>query len=240
MIYEETDIRKGQDIFYYLLRRHELREDSQPELYRAYVESEQIQSLIRSQAEASDCKIERYGSVLYLIPNENNFFLGYSKSELKAKLCRSGATDKDYYLSQFVILTFLVEFYDGQSSSAKTRDYIRMGELQNSVAERLRSGDERYTVDEQEEKGIAFSDMLEAYEALRSDETGKKPKTTKEGFLHNIMVFLQNQGLVEYVEHDETVMTTKKLDNFMDWNLLNQNNFERVLKILGENDNGND
>ena len=87
---------------------------------------------------------------------------------------------------------------------------------------------------------IAFSDMLEAYEALRSDETGKKPKTTKEGFLHNIMVFLQNQGLVEYVEHDETVMTTKKLDNFMDWNLLNQNNFERVLKILGENDNGND
>lgn len=90
-------------------------------------------------------------------------------------------------------------------------------------------------MDEEEEErcGIAFSDMLQAYEALRSDEKGSRAKTTKEGFLHYILLFLEKQGLVEYVEQDEMIKTTKKLDNFMDWNLLNQNNYGRVLKILG-------
>ncbi len=87
--------------------------------------------------------------------------------------------------------------------------------------------------DEEEKSGIAFLDMLEAFEALRSDERGSRAKTTKEGFLHHILMFLQKQGLIEYVEQDEMIKTTKKLDNFMDWNLLNQNNYQRVLCVLG-------
>ena len=77
--------------------------------------------------------------------------------------------------------------------------------------------------------------MIEAYEALRSDEKGSRAKTTKEGFLYNILNFLQKQGLIEYVEEDEMIKTTKKLDQFMDWNLLNQNHFQRVRRVLEEN-----
>ena len=47
-------------------------------------------------------------------------------------------------------------------------------------------------------------------------------------------MFLQKQGLIEYVEQDEMIKTTRKLDSFMDWNLLNQNNYQRILKVLGE------
>ena len=189
-------------------------------------------------------------------------------------LCKSGATDKDYYLSQFVILTLLVEFYDGQGSSSKAREYIRVGELQNCISSRLKEGADRQaeaeaadedamrkeragTENEQDRaannrkgtikgqdgavkkpgaktrEGIAFTDMMQAYEALRSDDKGSRAKTTKEGFLHSILVFLEKQGLIEYVEQDEMVKTTKKLDNFMDWNLLNQNNYKRVMRILG-------
>ena len=36
------------------------------------------------------------------------------------------------------------------------------------------------------------------------------------------------------MERDEMIKTTKKLDNFMDWNLLNQNHYQRVLRVLGE------
>ena len=75
--------------------------------------------------------------------------------------------------------------------------------------------------------------MLEAYEALRSDDRGSKAKTTKEGFLYHILNFLEKQGLIDFVEEDEMIKTTKKLDSFMDWNLLNQNQFQRVLKVLG-------
>lgn len=240
MAYEFEEIRTSQEIFYYLLEHHELREEEEQMLYKAYTEQESVQNLVKSQGEAADSSIERYGNVIYLIPKEENHFLGFSKAQLKNVLCRSNGTDRDYYLSQFVILTLLVEFYDGQGSSSRTREYIRVGELQNCLTERLKEGAERER-DEEENDGAAdsgdgsipFSSMMEAYEALRSDEKGSRAKTTKEGFLHNIFLFLQRQGLIEYVEQDEMIKTTKKLDNFMDWNLLNQNNYNRVVKVLG-------
>lgn len=233
MAYELEAVKTSQEIFYYLLEHHELREEEEALLYKAYTEQEEIQNLVKSQGEIAKSRIERYDNVIYLIPEEENNFLGFSKAQLKAALCKSGGTDRDYYLSQFVVLTLLVEFFDGQGSSSKTREYIRVGELQNCISGRLREGAQSMDEDEEEKSGIAFLDMLEAFEALRSDERGSRAKTTKEGFLHHILMFLQKQGLIEYVEQDEMIKTTKKLDNFMDWNLLNQNNYQRVLCVLG-------
>lgn len=233
MAYELEEIRTSQEIFYYLLEHHELCEEEEHLLYKAYTEQEAIQNLVKSQGDAAQSHIERYGNVIYLIPREENNILGFSKAQLKAVLCKSNATDKDYYLSQFVILTLLVEFFDGQGSSSKTREYIRVGELQNCISNRLKEGAENLGEEGEEREGIAFSNMLEAYEALRSDEKGSRARTTKEGFLYYILIFLQKQGLIEYVEQDEMIKTTKKLDNFMDWNLLNQNNYQRVMRVLG-------
>ena len=233
MAYELEDVRTSQEIFYYLLEHHELCEDEEMQLYRAYTEQEEIQNLVKSQGEIAESRIERYGNVIYLIPKEENHFLGFSEAQLKAALCKSSGTDKDYYLSQFAVLTLLVEFFDGQGSSSKAREYMRVGELQNCISSRLKEGAESMDEEQEEQSGIAFSNMLEAYEALRSDDKGSRAKTTKEGFLHAILVFLQKQGLIEYVEADEMIKTTKKLDNFMDWNLLNQNNYHRVLRVLG-------
>ena len=237
MAYELDEIKASQEIFYYLLENHELREEEEMLLYKAYTEEEEVQNLVKSQGEIAGSTIERYGNVIYLIPKEENNFLGFSKAQLKSALCRSGATDKDYYLSQFVILTLLVEFFDGQGSSSKAREYIRVGELQNLVAGHLKEGAENLGEEEEEQAGIAFSNMYEAYEALKSDEKGSRAKTTKEGFLHHILLFLQKQGRIEYVEQDEMIKTTKKLDSFMDWNLLNQNNYQRVLRVLGVTEN---
>ena len=233
MAYELDEVRLSQEIFYYLLEHHELREEDEMQLYKAYAEQEGIQNLVKSQGEIAKSRIERYGNVIYIIPKEENNFLGFSKAQLKAALCKSSGTDKDYYLSQFVVLTLLVEFFDGQGSSSKAREYMRVGELQNCISSRLKEGAEGMDEEEEERSGIAFSNMLEAYEALRSDDKGSRAKTTKEGFLHSILTFLQKQGLIEYVEADEMIKTTKKLDNFMDWNLLNQNNYHRVLRVLG-------
>ena len=230
MAYELEEIRLSQEIFYYLLEHHELSEEKELILYKAYVEREEVQNLVKSQGEAAVCNVERYGNVIYLIPKEENNFLGFSKAQLKTALCKSSSTDKDYYLSQFVILTLLVEFFDGQSSSSKVREYMRVGELQNCISKRLKQGKENT---DEEQMGIAFSNMVEAYESLKSNERGSRTKTTKEGFLYNILIFLQKQGLIEYIEQDEMIKTTKKLDHFMDWNLLNQNNYHRVLKVLG-------
>lgn len=232
MAYEIEDIRISQQIFYYLLEHYEMAEEVEPALFRAYSESEMIQNLVKTQGDVAQSNIEKYGDVIYLIPKEENVFLGFSKAKLKETLCKSAGTDKDFYLSQFVILTLLVEFFDGQGSSSKSRDYIRVGELQNHISEYLKQGVENTTEDEEEQKGIAYRNMYEAYEALRSDEKGSRKKTTKEGFLYNILTFLEKQGLIIYVEADEMITTTKKLDNLMDWNLLNQNNYQRIRKVL--------
>ena len=221
MAYEAEEVKISQEIFCTLISKHELREEDNKELFEGYTQNPRIMNLVKSQGEIADCTVERYGSVIYLIPAEDNDFLGFSKQELKAKLCKSGATDKDYYLSQFVILTMLTEFYDGQGSSSKSREYIKVGELINLVSDRLIQ---------------AGNNMTEEEEALRSDEKGRKTKTTKEGFVHRILTFLQEQGLIEYIERDDMINTTKKLDSFMDWNLLNQNNYIRVSKVLGISD----
>lgn len=234
MSYQLEEVRLSQQIFYHLLTHRELSEHQDKALYYAYTSNEVVMNLVKSQGDIANCVIERYGSSIYLIPKEENECLGFSKRELKKVLCKSSGTDKDYYLSQFVILTLLVEFYDGQGQSAKGRDFIRVGELQNIIADRLKEGATYYEEEVQQQVGIAYSNMLEAFEALRSDDKGSKQKTTKEGFLHGIFKFLQEQQLIEYIEADEMITTTKKLDQLMDFNLLNQNNFNRVLHVLKE------
>ena len=95
----------------------------------------------------------------------------------------------------------------------------------------------RCSEEEQAQNGFAFTAMQQAYEALKSDERGRRQKTTKEGFMYSILRFLQSQGLIDYIEQDEMIKTTRKLDNFMDWNLLNKNNFCRVQRVLGAEEN---
>ena len=236
MAYEIDEVKSSQEIYCYLLEHHELREEDVPRLYKAYTESEAVQNLVKSQGEISECSIERYGDVIYLIPGLGNRFLGYSKAQLKKELCRSSATDKDYYLVQFSIMVLLLEFYDGQGSSSKMREYIRVGELQNSISDHLKEGAERLDENEQDLYGVAYSQMLQAYESLRSSDRASRQKTTKEGFLYHILRFLQDQGLIEYIEQDEMIKTTRKLDHFMDWNLLNKSNYQRVLAVLGVED----
>lgn len=232
MAYEADEIKASQEIFYILLKEHELREESRQELFRAYTQNRHVMNLVKNQGEIADSDIERYGDVIYLIPKEDNDYLGYSKKELKAELAKSNGTDKDYYLSQFVIVTLLTEFYDGQGSSSKSREYMRVGELMNLVSERLMEAGDNMTEEDEEKTGLAFFNMLEAYTALRSAEKGSRSKTTKEGFMYHILLFLQRQGLIEYIERDEMIKTTGKLDRFMDWNLLNQSNFNRIKKVF--------
>ena len=78
--------------------------------------------------------------------------------------------------------------------------------------------------------------MKHAFEALKSDDRLTRKKTTKEGFLYGILHFLEDQGLVNFIEKDEMILTKPKLDHFMDWNLLNRANFDRVRRALGRED----
>ena len=238
MAYEIGEIKKSQQIFSYLLKNHEMSEKNEPALYNAYITDEHVQALVKSQGEEAECSIAWFGGVIYLIPDEDNNFLGFSKNQLKKELCKSGARDKDFYLSQFIILTILVEFYDGKGSVANSRAQMKVGLLQNIIADRLREGAAQMDEEEQDCAGIAFSDMYDAFQALKSSDkgfNGRTSRTTKEGLMSNVLHFLENQGLIIFVEADEMIKTTAKLDNLMNWDLLNQANIDRVRRIVERN-----
>ena len=47
MAYTIEDIKKSQEIFYYLLEHHELREEEEQILYKAYTEEENVQNIVK-------------------------------------------------------------------------------------------------------------------------------------------------------------------------------------------------
>ena len=239
MAYEYDAIRKSQEIFYKLLSEHELTEEKEQELYRAYSENEEISNLVKSQGEVAGCNVERYGNVIYLLPKLDNTFLGFSKADLKKEVCKSGATDRDYYLSQFIILTLLVEFYDGQGRSCKARTFMKLGELQNIVSEKLKQGVDQAGEEENEEMSPHFDyqSMWRAYEALKSDSVSARTKWTKEGMIKEILSFLERQRLITYIQEDEMIRTTLKLDHLMELKLCNRENYDKIMELLKGDEN---
>lgn len=234
-MYTAEQISKASKIFYYLMQHGELAGDKERELYKTYSENEEIMNLVKLQGIECGCTIQKYSGVIYLIPNEENDFLGYSKADLKRELCRSNANDKDYYLSQFVILTLLAEIYGSSGKSSKSRTFIKFGEVLNIVTDRLLKAAKNENIDEVEKRsGIAFTNIYERWEALKSSDKASTSKTTKEGFVIAILNFLESQGLINFIKEDDMIIPTPKLDNFMDWNILNKNNYERILEAFQE------
>ena len=195
MAYEAEEVRISQEIFYTLISKHEIREEDNKELFDGYTQNPRIMTLVKNQGDIAECTVERYGSVIYLIPYEDNDVLGFSKQELKAKLCKSGATDKDYYLSQFVILTMLTEFYDAQGSSSKSREYIKVGELINLVSDRLLEAGNNMTEDEEEKRDWHFQICLNLIQRLEATKREEKLKLQKRDLFTGYCFFCRNRGL---------------------------------------------
>lgn len=88
MDYSMDEIKISNKILYYLLKNKELKENEE-ELYKAYSENENIAELVKVAGEEVECVVKKFGATIYLIPKEDNDFLGYSKGELKKELCKS-------------------------------------------------------------------------------------------------------------------------------------------------------
>lgn len=50
------------------------------------------------------------------------------------------------------------------------------------------------------------------------------------------MQFLEKQGLIVFVEEDEMLKSTPKLDNIMEYKILNKDNYARIMEALGVKD----
>lgn len=239
MTSQREDFKMSIRIYDYLQRHHELNKDRDmcKEMYQAYINSVEVQKNLDDITKECDCVIEHFGDTLYLVPNLTNTFLGYSEGELKRKICRTNATQEEFYLSMFYILVLMLEFYDGHGYESRIRNYIRLSELQNNIGKYLEEGASAYSEEEQNDCGISFTKMRDAYQALKSsDGKERNAKTTKEGSIYSVLYLLKANGLITIADNgeDKTIYTTEKFDSYMNYKLLNRDNYTEMIKVLEE------
>ena len=128
---DKTNIEKAMRIYYFLLKQGELTFDSNRELYLDYSDSE-VREILEVMADESSVTIEKYNQVIYLIPDEENDVIGIKDMDLQ-KVISYDARKVDFYLSQYIIITIITVFFGGRGSFVKSRDFIRISELEEVV-----------------------------------------------------------------------------------------------------------
>lgn len=223
-----TEASIAMEIFMHLLEKGSLSADKNRELYDEFVK-EKIMALVKMYAEKANCEARLINNTVYLIPCEDNKFLGYTKAELKSDMLKSNATEQDYYLANFIILTLITSFYNASAGLLKSRFQIKYSEFENLIGSRLMQADDYRDIEVlEDETQIAYNSIIDKWNSLKATETKGQSKTTKTGFVLSVIKFLSNQGLVSYYEKDEIIKTTTKMDDLVNAIVLNKSNFKKI------------
>lgn len=228
----ETGI--AMEIFMKLLEDGSVTAEKDRELYDEFVK-EKIMALVKLFAEKANCEVRLIGDRVYLVPSEDNRFLGYSKAELKNAMLKSGATEQDYYLANFIILTLITTFYNASAGLSKSRFQIKYSEFENLIGARLtQANDYRDRESLEDETQVAYASIIDKWNSLKAGETKVVSKTTKTGFVLSVIKFLVSQNLVIYFEKDELIKTTEKMDDLVNEIVLNKSNFKKIEEAFME------
>lgn len=126
------------ECFYTLVREHEIRSRSAE--WDAIMMDPRHYEALEAMAQAFDCQIRQINDGIYLIPNEGNIFLGFSRTRLRETLIRPQATLTEYNLYMFIILVMLSEFYGTEYGRSHKRDYLTLDGLVKCVSAALETG----------------------------------------------------------------------------------------------------
>lgn len=113
------------EILYTLLQKHELPSSDPAYTWLMEADSGRLEQL-EAAAAAFECRLVTRQGMLYLVPNQDNLFLGYSKADLKAVLLKSNQNDVHYYLSMFALLVLLDAFYSTEYGGGRLRDFLSL------------------------------------------------------------------------------------------------------------------
>lgn len=225
----EINLEKAMRIYYFLLKEGELSFDNNRELYLDYSDSE-VREVLEIMAVESDVSIEKFNQVVYLIPHEDNDVIGIKEMDLQ-KIISYDARKIDFYLSQYIIITLITVFFSGKGSFVRSRDFIRIAELEETVTARLGYANSRKDIERrQEEAMVDITGMFEHWSALQIDEPGKRK--TKYGYIRSVCGFLAKHGLLIYDAAEEDVRPTNKFTHLMTYNFLDGSRLEVIEKLL--------
>jgi len=216
-------------IYYFLLKEGELTFDNNKELYLDYSDSE-VRNLLEILARESDVLIEKFSQVVYLIPKEDNDVLGIKDMDLQ-KIISYDARKIDFYLSQYIIVIIITVFFSGKGSFVKSRDFIRITELEEVITSRISFAKSKKNIEiEQEAAMFNITEMFEHWNALQIDEAGRRK--TKYGYIRSVCGFLTKHDLLIYDMIEEDIRPTNKFTHLMTYNFLDSERLEVIENIL--------
>ncbi|WP_058484990.1 DUF6063 family protein [Defluviitalea phaphyphila] len=218
-------------IYNKLIEKGEINIVDEPELFYDYSQEEVRQLLDIIEREAN-CNILKINNSIYLIPSLNNEFLGFKPSEIK-NIFGGEANMIDYYLYCYIIVCILYKFYSSKNKNAKVVDFVPVDSLKEFISNRLEeiaSKEDKKKLEE--EHSFNIIKVYYKWDSLLDDhETRTK---TKKGVIKKIIGLLERQGLM-YLDNEENIRTTKKLDDIMNFFYLDIERKEEIEKffILG-------
>ena len=210
-----------------LLAQGEINKREQAFLYGEYLETE-VQEVLSIFEEEFECKLLNFDDTVYLVPNINSQIIGIQPGEFR-RYFGSNATNKDVYLSYYIMMYIFYEFYSGKNKDPKKTDFIQVSHLISHLDERferLGKMDKEEVEHLEEEYFINLASCMEIWMNLLVDhETKRKTKTR---IIESIVKILEDHKLAYMVENQ--IRTTKKLDVLMRQYYLNA---DRV-KLISE------
>lgn len=198
------------DVFYTLLQKKQIK--ASDEEYAWYLESEHHRDALHAMAQSFECRILDRKKSLWLVPSAENRTLGFSRSDLKKRLCRSNQSLVYYYLYMFLLLVLLNSFYGSEYGSGRLRQFLKLEDWMNQTLSALQAGSEKQKSGSQ----VPFEAMKETYASLRPE----MDHPDKQGYrlqLHTTLLkFLYEQNLAVYMEKEARIFVTDRMDVLMD------------------------
>lgn len=231
MSYLLEEVKKATEIYVHLLEKGELKLETNKELFNLYSEPN-IKEILDGMAEQSNVYIRQIVDSIYLIPNIENEFLGYKRNELKIAILgrQSELRMEDYYLSIYIIILLLSEFYGGMGTTQKIRDSIELNAIENMVNKRLEPFMEKDVTELEGETKLAISAISSLWSSSGNDDDYAKIRTRK-WYVKKVCDFLKKEGLVNILD-EINLVPTKKLDRIVMNHLLNADRLTEINTIL--------
>jgi hypothetical protein len=213
--------------FYSLMQKRQF--DLNDPICRPFLQDPDLFGRLEAVAASFECEVLMYNGTLYLIPNADNTYLGYSRAQLKNTLLKGTENLGHYYLYMFIILLILVEFYGTEYGRGHSRDFIQIGIFMNKVRDALKNGTEMQENDSQ----IPFERMLAIYEQME-EGIGTAKRASQYGCIRLVCKFLESQGLINWMENEDQIRTTRKLDDLSDALLRSDEGYQAMMKMAEE------
>jgi hypothetical protein len=229
-MYSMDDIKMALRLYNFLQQHGELTIDQDKELYNSFNENN-IRDILIEIGEEVEVHIKKYDDTIYIIPYVDNEFLGYKRAELKREIFgRTDIRNIEYFLSMYIIIVLISEFYSGGSSNVPIRDLVDIGEIDERLTDKLEFLQKKDNKQLEDETSLAISDIAKYWFTLINEDDSAKIRTRR-WYIYQVCKFLKNENLVN-IQDETVIIPTNKMKRLVSNYFLDYERLSEINRIL--------